>query len=62
MDPSKFPFDMDPSELLFDIEAYKMQSEIEERHINDINVLDLSPVFDDVEQGNTRKVNFFETQ
>jgi len=27
--------------------------------LNDINVLDRSPVFDDVEQGNTPRVNFF---
>ena len=30
--------------------------------LNDINVLDRSPVFDDVEQGNTPKVNFFVNQ
>lgn len=30
--------------------------------LNDINVLDRSPVFDDVEQGNTPRVNFFVNQ
>ena len=30
--------------------------------LNDINVLDRSPVFDDVEQGNTPRVNFFFNQ
>jgi len=30
--------------------------------LNDINVLDRSPVFDDVEQGNAPRVNFFVNQ
>uniref|UniRef100_A0A0D3CDN6 Uncharacterized protein n=1 Tax=Brassica oleracea var. oleracea TaxID=109376 RepID=A0A0D3CDN6_BRAOL len=32
------------------------------RKLNDITIMDRSPVFDDVEQGNTPRVNFFFNQ